>query len=149
MKPKRSRISAYAILHDSNHILLCRLSAVMTRWEGYWTLPGGGLNFGESPEAAAIREVEEETGLQIQITSIAAIDSIFDTSGIEDFHGIRVLYHAEVIGGALRDERAGSTDCCQWHALHPAPGIQLVDIAQRGICLAQQRCPSPLHGAQH
>ncbi len=33
---------------------------------GVWTLPGGGIERGESAEAAAIREVKEETGLTVQ-----------------------------------------------------------------------------------
>ena len=149
MKPRRSRTSAYALIHDSNRILLCRLSKEVPRWEGCWTLPGGGLTFGESPEAAVVREVEEETGLIVEVGSVAAIDSLHDPSGSEDFHGIRIIYHVDVIGGRLRHETSGSTNCCAWHQLHPTPEIALVDLAAVGIRIAQ-KVWSPLHSqAEH
>ena len=38
---------------------------------GYWVLPGGGVEQGESPLEVAIREVREETGLQLTPTDVA------------------------------------------------------------------------------
>ena len=35
--------------------------------QGYWELPGGGLNFGELPEDGLTREIREETGLNIAV----------------------------------------------------------------------------------
>lgn len=36
----------------------------------FWTLPGGGIKIKESPEAAILREVKEETGLQAKVSSL-------------------------------------------------------------------------------
>lgn len=141
MKPQRLRVAAYALIHEANRLLLCRLSPELPRWEGWWTLPGGGLDFGESPEAAMVREVAEETGLRVQVRSIATIDSIHDTSGSEDFHGIRIVYQAEVIGGSLRHEPSGSTDRCCWFELHTPLEIPLVDLAEVGVRLARELWP--------
>lgn len=143
MKPQRLRVSAYALIHDANRILLCRLSKELPRWQGFWTLPGGGLDFGEHPEAAVVREVEEETGFIVQVKSIATADSIVDTSGSDDFQGIRLIYHVTIVGGHLRHEGSGTTDHCEWHPLHPTPDIQLGDLAHVGIRLAQQTWPPP------
>jgi 8-oxo-dGTP diphosphatase len=143
MKPQRTRVAAYALIHDSNRILLCRLSKEIPLWVGYWTLPGGGLNFGESPEDAVVREVEEETGLHIRLGSIAKINSIFDTCGSEDFHGIRIIYYADIVSGELRHETSGTTDYCDWHALHPTPSIKLVDLAEVGVRVAQAAWQQP------
>jgi 8-oxo-dGTP diphosphatase len=143
MKPQRTRVAAYALIHGSNRILLCRISKELPKWEGCWTLPGGGLNFGESPEDAVVREVEEETGLHVRLGSIAKIDSIYDTSDPEDFHGIRIIYYADIVNGELRHETSGTTDYCDWHELHPTPDIKLVDLAEVGIRVAQAVWPQP------
>lgn len=40
---------------------------------GYWSTPGGHLDFGESPAAAAVRETEEETGVRVEHVEFVAI----------------------------------------------------------------------------
>lgn len=135
MKAQRLRISAYALIHENCRVLLCRLSKELPEWEGSWTLPGGGLEFGESPEEAVIREVEEETGLKIRVTCIAGIDSLVVHRDHEDFQGIRIIYHAEVTGGNLRHELSGTTDRCEWHQLEPFPDIKTVELTRIGLGL--------------
>ena len=45
-----------------HRILLVRVAPGYMRDVGQWTLPGGGLNFGEDPADGALRELTEETG---------------------------------------------------------------------------------------
>lgn len=137
MTTKRQRVSAYALICNDGKILLCRISKELPRWQGSWTLPGGGLNFGESPEEAVIREVEEETGLRVATRRIAEIDSFREISEMEDFHGIRIIYFVDVVGGNLRDEISGSTDHCEWHELDSFPDIALVGLAELGVKIAK------------
>ncbi|HEX6935610.1 MAG TPA: NUDIX hydrolase [Actinomycetes bacterium] len=54
------RVAAYGVVHDSaGRVLLARLTD-RTSHPGWWTLPGGGVDHGEHPEAAVVREVWEE-----------------------------------------------------------------------------------------
>src|SRR6185295_4301140 len=72
---RRTRIGSYSLcLDDEGRILLARLSALEVD-VGAWTMPGGGINFGEHPDAAAVRELEEETGLIGEIEEVAGIFS--------------------------------------------------------------------------
>ena len=50
--------------------LLCRRAARMNRHAGQWALPGGRIDPGESAEAAALREIDEELGLNIDPSQV-------------------------------------------------------------------------------
>jgi ADP-ribose pyrophosphatase YjhB (NUDIX family) len=140
-KPRRTRIGAYAILLDAGKVLLCRLSREVPSWTGYWTLPGGGLEFGESPEQAVVREVFEETGLHIRVTGLAGIDSVTASFEHEDVHSLRVIYHAEILSGTLRHELTGTTDLCAWHDLTAVADLPTVTLVPTALRL--QKNPPP------
>lgn len=136
MKPQRTRISAYGLVTNADYILLCRISNALPRWEGQWTLPGGGIEFAEDPKDAMVREVKEETGLVVLPKTVAAVNSIYDDSQDIDFHGIRIIYHTDFLSGALRDEINGTTDQCRWWTRTELEFLELVDIAHLGVQLA-------------
>lgn len=135
MKPQYTRVAAYGLVKEADRILLCRISKQLPQWEGQWTLPGGGIDFGEDPSDAVVREFMEETGLAVSVQSIATIDSIHNASQATDFHGIRIIYYVNLLGGELRDELEGTTDRCQWQTKAECRFLDLVDIAQLGVRL--------------
>lgn len=132
-KSQRTRIAAYALIIEDERILLCRISKELPRWQGCWTLPGGGIDFGEDPKNTVLREVLEETGLKIKLGQLAFVDSIADYAGEVDFHGIRIAYFASVVGGELKFEETGSTDRCEWHPINQLTNLPLVDLTQTAI----------------
>jgi len=120
MRPvRRQRISAYALVSRDDTVLLTRISA-RGHHPGAWTLPGGGVDHGESPAAALAREVAEETGLEVSVGGLLGVHDVHFTgvapSGLtEDFHGVHLVFRAEVGEGEPRVvEAEGTTDRVAW-----------------------------------
>ncbi|MBX3063192.1 MAG: NUDIX domain-containing protein [Anaerolineae bacterium] len=85
------KVAAVVFLAQEGRVLLVRRA--VDPQKGLWALPAGYIDYGEAPEAAAIREVAEETGLNIAIERL--IDVLFDGGTIA------IIYAARVIGGEL------------------------------------------------
>ena len=90
---------AGAVVEQDGKLLLQRRSD-----NGAWGLPGGILELDETYAQAAIREVLEETGLNVRLTSFLGIyhnpDMIWSNG--DRAHTIGAYFAAEVTGGALR-----------------------------------------------
>ncbi len=61
---------AFAIIRDEQG----RVLWIHRRDNGSWGLPGGGIEFGETPAVAVVRETLEETGFTVEVLRLAAID---------------------------------------------------------------------------
>lgn len=126
--PKRQRVAAYAVIVRDEEILLSRLAPRISR-SPLWTLPGGGLDHGEDPRSAVVREVMEETGLEAQVSDEARVFSMHNPkasplnpgqSGRQDYHALRIVYEGWVSRDAPPPrviEVDGSTVEAAWHPL--------------------------------
>ena len=137
-----TRIGAYALCVDDGRILLARIAPGYWSGVGEWTLPGGGLDFGEDPRDGALRELTEETGLRGAIVEIA---DVLSWSGRwrhprdgadEAFHGLQVIYRVRIVGGELRPEVDGSTDEAAWFTRDAAADLPLVDLGRAAVRMA-------------
>lgn len=94
--PRRQRVAAYAVILREDEILLSRLAPRISR-EKLWTLPGGGLDHGEDPHDAVVREIYEETGLHATVGETARLYSAHIPGawrdGVQvDAHALRIVY---------------------------------------------------------
>ena len=136
----RTRLGSYSLCMDeASRLLLARLSAVEVEY-GAWTLPGGGVDFGEHPDAAAVRELQEETGLLGELEGVAGIFShLYPESQFAkgaDLHFLGIIYRVRITGGDLRDEVDGTTDTCAWFGRDEIRDLKLVYLARFGAGLA-------------
>ena len=135
MAIERVRVAAYArCVDDDGRLLLCHLAPSLG-FGDLWTLPGGGLDFGEPPAAAVIRELGEETGYTGVVERLLDVSDrlVGGDPAAERLHAIRIVYAVRITGGTLRDESDGSTDTCRWLTLAEAGDLPLVELARREV----------------
>jgi ADP-ribose pyrophosphatase YjhB (NUDIX family) len=140
---ERTRVAAYALsVDEAGKILLCRMAPSVIPGD-VWTLPGGGIRFGESPETAVIRELDEETGQDGEIVRLVEVNDrlLRLESRPGTVHAIRIVYEVRVTGGTLREEAAGTTDACSWFSIEEADRLNLNDLARRAIELLAAEPP--------
>ena len=130
-----TRVAAYGLVLRPRQILLCRISAHVAEWAGWWTLPGGGIEFGEDPRVAMAREVREETGLEVRAAGVAGLDSLVAPNDGRRVHSVRIIYFTELLGGTLANESNGSTDLCQWHEIDVVRSLPIVGLVETGLSL--------------
>lgn len=137
--PFETRAGAYALIVEDGRVLL-------SAWDGpdglMWTLPGGGIELGESPEQACVREVEEETGHTAELTGLLGVTTGAVPAERRHRGGplalltVQVLYTARLIGGTLRPEVDGSSVDARWFDLADLPGLAVASWVHRALDLA-------------
>jgi len=75
-----------------------------------------------------VREVSEETGLDVRCSDLLGINSFVLDRSDEQFQSIQIVYLADVIGGELTYEIGGTTDYCAWHPTDNVPNLDVVDL---------------------
>ncbi len=133
------RVAAYAVVERRGKLLL-------THWRrGHlhgWTLPGGGLDPGEDPRDAVVREVLEETGLEAKVGKLIGVDSrVMIREEVPEgtdpeLHTIRIIYRATVKDGPLRNEVDGSSDEARWVAIRDVKGLRTLSLVQAALRMA-------------
>ncbi|MCF6379074.1 NUDIX domain-containing protein [Nocardioides KLBMP 9356] len=123
--PQRQRVGAYAVIlreHGGRvEVLLSRLAPKVSGAE-LWTLPGGGVDHGEDPRRAVVREIHEETGLAATVSETAHVYSSHLPRASRDgqlvnAHAIRIVYAGWVAPDAPEPrvlEVDGSTVDAAW-----------------------------------
>jgi 8-oxo-dGTP diphosphatase len=100
--PDVPRVAVGAIVFKDGRVLLVKRGQPPS--QGLWAIPGGRVELGETLQAAAEREISEETGLTIRAGDPAyTFDAIIrDDAGRVRFHYVIVDLLADYLGGELR-----------------------------------------------
>ena len=111
------RPAVYGIVIKNNSVLLSK------QYGDRYGLPGGGLNLGEDPKDGVVREVKEETGINVGNPKLIGLEnSYFKTthaSTNKAYHSLLLYFACSYIGGKLstdgfdKDERINS-DLAEW-----------------------------------
>uniref|UniRef100_A0AAU2VRP6 NUDIX domain-containing protein n=1 Tax=Streptomyces sp. NBC_00008 TaxID=2903610 RepID=A0AAU2VRP6_9ACTN len=133
------RLAAYAVCVEDGRVLIAR--HVSADGKSSWTLPGGGVEHGEDPFDAVIREVAEETGCTAVVESLLGVDSRV-ISAAEARHGIKhqnvgVFYRVRITGGRLRPEPNGEIAESVWTPFPDVAALRRSSLVDVGLALAR------------
>jgi ADP-ribose pyrophosphatase YjhB (NUDIX family) len=164
---QHQRVAAYAVVTSTRGTLLTQFSD-QTGAEGRWGLPGGGLEAGEAPERAVVREVWEESGQVIEMPRLALVRTSHwlgraPTGRLEDFHAVRIVYRAVCLKptDTVVHDIGGTTAAAAWvlpddlgpveltsgfaSILHEVAGVEGLGSVWSGIVMATDEADGPDH----
>lgn len=129
---KLRRLSAYALIINDQRVLLSKLNHGPA--EGKWNLVGGGIQHGEDPLSAVVREIKEESGLTIEPSQAQLLTVLSEhvihqlrhskhapgrDGEFEDFHLIGIIYlvRLDAPRECKADGDGDSSDGCRWFSI--------------------------------
>ena len=123
--PRRPIIGVGALIFHRGRILMAQRGKEPLK--GWWSLPGGALEVGESLDFAVRREVREETGLEIEPLRVFEIFEriMRDAEGAPEYHYVLIDYICRVAGGTL----CAGDDVCrvEWMKLEQLKSLQITE----------------------
>lgn len=139
MQSEWCRVAAYVrCFDDAGRVILARIGQDGNPYNDSWTMPGGGMEWGEQPEQTAVREFREETGLEVTLGELVSVRSAwFDTRTAfvgAPGQALGLLFEGFEPRGTLRTDFTGddSTVEAAWFTLDEVrslPRVSLVDWA--------------------
>lgn len=135
------RLAAYAVCIEDGRVLLVR--HVPAEGETTWSLPGGGVEHGEDPFDAVIRDVAEETSCTAEVERLLGVDSrVIPVAerrlpGPVPHQNVGIFYRVRITGGHLRAEPNGETSGSAWARIPGVAHLRRSSLVDIGLALAQ------------
>lgn len=135
------RLAAYAVCIEDGRVLLAHY--VPPNGTTRWTLPGGGVEHGEDPFDAVVREVAEETGCDAVVERLLGVDSRvipvaeLSVPGPVPHQNVGIFYRVRITGGQLRPEPNGETAESVWTPLADVTSLRRSSLVDVGLALAR------------
>ena len=133
MSKQHSSARAYGILVHEGAVALVR-SSNPNHNPPLWWLPGGGIDFGETPEQSLTREFKEETGLSVTAPALLSVTSdVRKRDNGDRIHTVRIIYTVTWLGGDLTHEVHGTTDHAAWYPIDELDTLNLAEYAREAF----------------
>jgi len=135
MKLMKREFSAGGIIfNDLGQVLLINNEALKDPTKSYWGFPKGHLNPGESSQDAAVREVKEETGLEVKVKAKVGDHKYVFTFNGEKIFKVVTMFLMQLIGGELKIQTDELLDA-QW--MEPDEALKKLSFSQDKSLLKQ------------
>jgi len=136
---KHTHIGVYGIIILNNSLLLIKKRR--GPYTNLFDLPGGRIEFGETPEQTLIREVAEETGLKVIkyelsfCNSVCFKHNVTNDNSMEELHHIGIVFKADVENGIglKKDSDGYDSNGAFWLDLSNDNNVELTPFANMAI----------------
>lgn len=132
--PANPLLGCNGLIRDGERILLVKRGRPPL--QGYWSLPGGMVDLGETLAQTVAREVREETGLIVEATRfLGYADAIdLDQSGRVQYHFVLMNFEVRILGGELL--AGDDAQEARWVTGSEARQLQITDTVERALAWA-------------
>jgi 8-oxo-dGTP diphosphatase len=122
------------VLHDAKVLLLLRKKPPEA---GFWSLPGGRVEFMERVEDAVVRELKEELGIEVEIESLLCVTNHIVQA--DNAHWVSPAYLVRLMSGIPQNLEPEKTAAIEWFPLSQLPE-NLGIAAKSALTAAQHYC---------
>ncbi len=135
---KTPEIAVGGVIIKDNQILLVKRRKPPGK--GLWAIPGGRVRYGETVYNAVIREMAEETGLEVSPVRLVYVSEVMG----DGFHYVILDYLCDVLGGEIK--AGGDAEQVRWFSIDEVGGEvvdstrRLIERIKRGVPLTVRNC---------
>jgi 8-oxo-dGTP diphosphatase len=131
-------VSLVLVQNDGKTLLIKEAKPL---YRGRWHLPGGRLEHRELLATAAVREVREESGIEVRLQGLLCIDQLMaDDASTPD--RLRFVFKAQAEGGALKTAADEHSLQARWFERSAIAGLDLRSaLVERAVTLAESGAP--------
>ncbi|MCC6865565.1 MAG: NUDIX domain-containing protein [Ignavibacteria bacterium] len=130
-KEHSHRFGVYAVLKHKDKFILIKKGK--GPFKGRWDLPGGKINFGETPKQTLKRELLEETGLKLASYKLLCVEAYTFKGNKEVFHHTGVIFNAKAkeIKGIKRKPDGNDSYGAEVFTKKEMRGLKLTPLAKK------------------
>jgi 8-oxo-dGTP diphosphatase len=127
------------VFNADGKILITKRGPKANNDRGKWEIPGGGVEFGETFEQAAQREIKEENDIDIEVIDFLQVtDHILPE---EKQHWVAATYICRHVSGEAKTLEPDKCDAVGWFTLDEAEKLDLSGITKHDLAAIKKRYP--------
>lgn len=139
MKDNRPLVGIGVLIKKGGKILLMKRGQKVSHGRGEWALPGGHLEFGETFEESARREIKEEMGLKIGSLKFVGVFNVRDYLVQDQKHIVALIFATDWKGGQPQNLEPEKCEGMRWFGLDNLPKPLFKHTKKALVCYKKKK----------
>ena len=129
-----------ALFNDEGKMLITKRGQKAQNDRGKWEIPGGAVEYGETLEDAAVREIKEENDVDIEVVELLGIYNHLLKE--EGQHWVAPTFVCRHVGGEPKIMEPDKCEAVGWYSVDEALRLDLSDITRHNVELIVEKYPN-------